>query len=86
MNELKQIIVDVRTTEEFEFDGHAEGSVNYPLDTFEEHIKELMQYDKVIIVCRSGGRASVAQAQLRSAGYTKAVLNLGAWQNVSTYA
>lgn len=45
-----------------------------------------MQYDKVIIVCRSGGRASVAQAQLRSAGYTKAVLNLGAWQNVSTYA
>lgn len=30
MNELKQIIVDVRTTEEWEFDGHAEGSVNYP--------------------------------------------------------
>lgn len=86
MEALKQIIVDVRTTEEWDFDGHAEGSVNYPLDTFENHIKELMSYDKIILVCRSGGRASVAQAQLRSAGYTKAVQNLGGWQNVASYA
>ena len=33
-----EIIVDVRTTEEWEFDGHAECSVNYPLDQFDDVI------------------------------------------------
>ena len=78
-----EIIVDVRTPEEWDFDGHAECSVNYPLDQFDDVIEELMNYDKVIIVCRSGGRASVAKAKLLSAGYNKIVENLGPWQNVS---
>jgi rhodanese-related sulfurtransferase len=79
----KQIIVDVRTTEEWEMDGHAECSVNYPLDEFDARIEELKAYDKVIIVCRSGNRAGVAKARLLSAGYTKEIENLGPWQNVS---
>lgn len=78
-----EIIVDVRTTEEWEFDGHAECSVNYPLDQFDDVIEKLMNYDKIIIVCRSGGRAGVAKAKLLSAGYNKEVENLGPWQNVS---
>jgi rhodanese-related sulfurtransferase len=81
--DVKQIIVDVRTTEEWENDGHSDCTVNYPLDTFETKIEELKKYDKVIIVCRSGNRAGVAKKQLVSAGYTKEVENLGAWQNVN---
>ncbi len=79
---VKQIIVDVRSVEEWENDGHADCSVNYPLDSFQSKIDELKKYDKVVLVCRSGGRAGVAKSQLQSAGFTKEVENLGAWQNV----
>lgn len=79
---LKQIIVDVRTPDEWMSDGHADCSVNYPLDGFTNKIAELKEYDKVILVCRSGNRAGIAQKQLLAAGYTKEIENLGAWQNV----
>ncbi|MDX2173849.1 MAG: rhodanese-like domain-containing protein [Bacteroidota bacterium] len=82
-NDLKQIIVDVRTVEEWEQDGHANCSVNYPLDQFSSKIDELKKYDKIILVCRSGNRAGIAKGQLLNAGYTKEVENLGAWQNVT---
>lgn len=81
--DLKQIIVDVRTPEEWQGDGHADCSVNYPLDSFDSKIEELKKYDKVIIVCRSGARAGVAKGKLLGAGYTKDVENLGAWQNIT---
>lgn len=79
----KQIIVDVRTIEEWNEDGHADCSVNYPLDQFASKIEELKTYDKVILVCRSGNRAGIAKGQLQSAGYTKEIENLGPWQNVT---
>lgn len=79
----KQIIVDVRTIEEWNEDGHADCSVNYPLDKFESKIEELKKYEKVILVCRSGNRAGIAKAQLQAAGYTKEIENLGPWQNVT---
>ncbi|MDO9186734.1 MAG: rhodanese-like domain-containing protein [Bacteroidota bacterium] len=81
--DLKQIIVDVRTPEEWQGDGHADCSVNYPLDSFDSKIEELKKYDKVVIVCRSGARAGVAKSKLLGAGYTKEVENLGAWQNIA---
>lgn len=79
---LKQIIVDVRTPTEWNEDGHADCSVNYPLDSFESKIEELKKYDKIIIVCRSGNRAGIAKQKLIDAGYTKEVENLGGWQNI----
>lgn len=82
----KEIIVDVRTVEEWNEDGHADCSVNYPLDQFAGKIEELKKYDKVIIVCRSGNRAGIAKDQLRKAGYTKEIENLGAWQNITCKA
>lgn len=80
---IKEIIVDVRTVEEWNEDGHADCSVNYPLDKFESKIEELKKYDKVILVCRSGNRAGIAKAKLQSAGYSKEIENLGPWQNVT---
>jgi len=81
-----EIIVDVRTVEEWNDDGHADCTVNYPLDQFESKIEELKKFDKVIIVCRSGNRAGIAKAQLQAAGYTKEIENLGPWQNVTCSA
>lgn len=79
---VKEIIVDVRTVEEWNEDGHAACSVNYPLDKFESKIEELKKYDKVILVCRSGNRAGIAKTKLQNAGYSKEIENLGPWQNV----
>lgn len=82
MKTKNEIIVDVRTPEEWEYDGHANCSVNYPLDELSGKIEELKKYDHIVLVCRSGGRAGVAQRQLESAGI-KNVENKGAWQNVT---
>lgn len=82
MNNVKEIIVDVRTPEEWEYDGHANCSVNYPLDQIQNKIEELKKYDHVVLVCRSGGRAGSAKRLLESAGI-KNVENLGPWQNVT---
>lgn len=79
---MKTIIVDVRTPDEFNLDGHAEASVNYPLQSIENHIDSLRDFDKVILVCRSGARANVAKSILMQAGISN-IENLGAWQNVS---
>jgi phage shock protein E len=80
---INEIIVDVRSVDEWNEDGHADSSVNYPLDQFSSKIEELKKYDKVILVCRSGNRAGIAKAQLQSAGYSKEIENLGPWQNVT---
>lgn len=77
-----EIIVDVRTPEEWNNDGHADCSVNYPLNEIESKIEELKKYDRVVLVCRSGNRAGTAQGILQEAGL-KNVENLGQWQNIS---
>lgn len=80
---IKEIIVDVRTPEEWNEDGHVNCSVNYPLDQFESKIDELKNYTKITLVCRSGNRAGIAKAKLIKAGYKNEVENAGAWQNIS---
>lgn len=80
MKNSKEIIVDVRTEEEFEMDGHAEGSVNYPLDQIQNKIEDLKKFDHIILVCRSGNRAGIAKNILEQAGI-KNVENMGPWQN-----
>jgi rhodanese-related sulfurtransferase len=77
----ESIIVDVRTSEEWEQDGHAACAVNYPLDQFESKIDELKEYKNVILVCRSGNRAEQAKLMLENKGYQHAE-NKGAWQNI----
>ncbi|MDP3466876.1 MAG: rhodanese-like domain-containing protein [Daejeonella sp.] len=79
---MKTVIVDVRTADEFNLDGHAEGSVNYPLDKIETYVDSLREFDKVILVCRSGNRANIARSILLQSGISN-IENQGAWQNVS---
>lgn len=75
------IIVDVRTAEEWNNDGHAACSVNYPLDDLQSKMDSLRKYDKVVLVCRSGSRANTALHMLEDAGF-KEVVNMGPWQNI----
>lgn len=75
------IIVDVRTVEEWNNDGHADCSVNIPLSDLSSKIEDLKQYQNITLVCRSGNRANTAKSMLEEAGI-KNVSNLGAWQNI----
>ena len=61
-------ILDVRTGGEFET-LHIPGSYNVPLDTLGEHARDLADVEHpVVLVCRSGGRASRAREKLAAAG------------------
>ncbi len=78
----EQIIVDVRSPEEWIGDGHADCTVNYPLPELDKKLEELKAYKKVIFVCRSGHRAGIATEMLKSAGYSNAE-NGGSWRNIT---
>ena len=78
----KKIIVDVRTKEEWVEDGHADCSVNFPLDELNFHADTLKQFDRIEVVCKSGGRAASAQELLESMGFSN-VENIGSWKNIN---
>ncbi|MFC3688858.1 rhodanese-like domain-containing protein [Aquipuribacter hungaricus] len=62
-------VLDVRTPAEFET-MHIPGAYNVPLDTLKEHREELSAHldDDVVLVCRSGVRATQAEQALAGAG------------------
>ena len=75
------IVVDVRTVDEWNNDGHANCSVNIPLQELEARMGELKGYGKIVLVCRSGNRAGTAKQMLEGSGYSN-IENLGPWQNI----
>ncbi|MFB7337559.1 rhodanese-like domain-containing protein [Streptomyces adustus] len=62
-------LLDVRTPGEFQT-GHIPGAYNVPLDTLREHRMELGRHldEDVVLVCRSGARATQAEEALAEAG------------------
>jgi rhodanese-related sulfurtransferase len=62
-------VLDVRTPGEFET-AHIAGAYNVPLDLLREHCDEIINHldEDVVLVCRSGQRATQAEETLRSAG------------------
>jgi len=76
-------VLDVRTGGEF--DGvHIPGSFNVPLDTLGEHVHDLADLEHpVVLVCRSGARATQAHAKLTTAGKQRLHLlegGMDAWE------
>jgi len=75
-------ILDVRTGAEFE-SVHIPGSFNVPLDMLAEHVREVANLDRpVVLVCQSGGRAATAQEKLNAAGKTNIRVlegGMGSW-------
>ncbi|BCB90002.1 rhodanese-like domain-containing protein [Phytohabitans suffuscus] len=80
-------VIDVRTPAEFET-AHIPGAYNVPLDLLREHRDELLEHldEDVVLVCRSGARATQAERSLAQAGLPNLrVLDGGmvAWQAVT---
>jgi rhodanese-related sulfurtransferase len=79
-------IIDVRTPGEFET-RHIPGSVNVPLDVLREHRDELPQHldEQVVLVCRSGQRATTACQALAAGGLSNPRILRGGlieWQSI----
>ncbi len=62
-------LLDVRSAAEFE-GVHIPGAYNVPLDTLGEHAEDIQRHvdEPVVLVCRSGMRASQAEQRLAGAG------------------
>lgn len=62
-------MLDVRTPGEFET-AHIAGAYNVPLDLLREHRDEIIKHldEDVVLVCRSGQRATHAEDTLRNSG------------------
>lgn len=75
------LVLDVRTREEYA-SGHIAGALNIPHDELASRLGELdiETSDEVVVHCKSGGRAGVAEATLREAGYTNVRDLSGHWK------
>ena len=74
-------LLDVRTPLEFESE-RIEGSVNVPLDQLDARLDEIPEGVDVVMVCRTGVRATIAAETLARAGRRARVLDGGvmAWR------
>jgi glyoxylase-like metal-dependent hydrolase (beta-lactamase superfamily II) len=75
------LLLDVRTPLEFESE-HIEGALNIPLDQLDARVEELAAQPDVVVVCRTGVRATIAAESLARAGRRARVLDGGmlAWR------
>lgn len=64
------VVLDVRTPEEYAFDGHIAGSRLMPLSAVSIRGHELPQDLPIICVCRSGARSQAACEILQQQGFT----------------
>lgn len=62
----EEIIVDVREVDEFE-EAHIEKSINLPLSSIGKNLATLKNYDKIYLLCETGGRSSYAHEVLKTA-------------------
>ncbi len=78
----KPLIIDVRTQEEWD-EGHLQSAIHIPhdeiADEIAKHAKDKQR--KIVLYCRSGGRAGVALQALKKLGYTN-VENAGGFNDV----
>ena len=80
INDKKTTIVDVRTPHEFS-ENRVESSINIPLNTVPEKIKELKKMQPIVMCCAAGIRSGQAVEFLKSNGFGE-VYNGGSWNDV----
>lgn len=74
-------IIDVRTKGEFA-GGHVAGSLNYPLQSLGNNIKELKKLKgPLVLCCASGNRSGQAERMLSAKGIE--CINGGSWRSVN---
>ena len=87
INRGKNVIVDIRTPEEFAA-GHLRDAKNIPLADFSTRIGELQKSKgkSIVVVCQTGARADKAVRLIQAAGFDDVVAlegGLAAWQAAS---
>jgi rhodanese-related sulfurtransferase len=75
------LLLDVRTPLEFE-SAHIEAALNIPLEQLDARVDEIPEQADVVVVCRTGVRATIATEALTRAGRRARVLEGGvhAWR------
>lgn len=75
------MILDVRSFEEYD-QGHVSGAINIPHNELENHIEELGidKSQELVVYCRSGRRAAIAENILLQKGYSYVRDLSGHWQ------
>ncbi|HWQ14876.1 MAG TPA: rhodanese-like domain-containing protein [Roseiflexaceae bacterium] len=63
-------LIDVRSAEEYQHDGHIAGARLIPLPALAQRLGEIARDTPVALICRSGNRSQVAAELLARAGYT----------------
>ena len=66
----QMLILDVRSPQEYGT-GHVPGAINIPHTAIKSHIKKLEGYENkaIVIYCKSGRRAGIAEQILNDAGF-----------------
>ena len=64
------VVLDVRSVQEYD-EGHINGAINISHEIIEANLNQLTQYknNKVIVYCRSGRRAALAEHILSENGF-----------------
>lgn len=78
------IILDVRTRDEYS-SGHIDAALNLPHDELERRLDEIPvnKASEIVVYCRSGKRALIAEKILVEKGYTNIKDLAGHWQGWS---
>ncbi|MEN9937165.1 MAG: hypothetical protein RLZZ387_3744 [Chloroflexota bacterium] len=64
-------LIDVRSAEEYQHDGHVAGAKLIPLPVLAQRMAEIRHDLPVAVICRSGNRSQVAAEMLARAGYAQ---------------
>jgi rhodanese-related sulfurtransferase len=66
------IALDVRSPEEY-LAGHIDGAINVPFDQIEANLDILNEYRErgLVVYCRTGHRAGIAETTLRESGFER---------------
>lgn len=80
--EAGALILDVRSAEEFNA-GHIHGALNIPHDQLENRLREIKKPKNhpIVVYCRSGRRAGIAEEILRRHGFST-VTNGGGYRDM----
>lgn len=81
----KGVLIDTRTLEEYN-SGHAPNALLVPYDTILSEIATLVPNKEtpVILYCRSGRRAGIAEKELKANGYEN-VINVGGLADIKAF-
>lgn len=84
VSQQNDVLLDVRTAEEFAA-GHLKNAINIPHDEISDKISDHVtdKNAKIVVYCKSGGRAAKAKGKLDKLGF-KDVTNAGGYDDLKS--